>query len=150
MRLAFSPDSKRLAAGFSSIDKTVRVLDIATAQEVLKIPAGGVGIALAFSPDGKILATGAGGTWPSKSESGTVKLWNAATGKEVMTLPCPKAVLDMAFSPDGRRLATAAPDTITLWDVAAAKHTSPSPACTLPWWLSARTANTWPRFYSTP
>ena len=53
---------------------------------------------VAFSPDGKTLATG--------SYDRKVKLWNIATEQEVATLePLPGTCLSLRFSPDGRTLA---------------------------------------------
>jgi WD40 repeat protein len=75
--------------------------------------------ALAFSPDGRLLA--------SASLDKTAKIWDAATGKEVRTLPHSVADFDMvwsiAFSPDGRQLATGSWEkNLRLWDVASGRE----------------------------
>ena len=71
---------------------------------------------VAFSPDGKTLASG---SWDD-----TIKLWDVATGKETRTLAGQTAyVLSVAFSPDGKTLASGSEDdTIKLWDVATGKN----------------------------
>jgi WD40 repeat protein len=65
---------------------------------------------LAFSPDGKRIASG--------SQDRTIKLWDAATGQEVLTLRGHTApVWAVAFSPDGHRLASASHDgTVRIWN----------------------------------
>lgn len=64
--------------------------------------------ALAFSPDGKLLATGAG----EPSRNGQIKLWDAATGNAVREFKDAHSdtVLALEFSPDGKLLASGSAD----------------------------------------
>jgi WD40 repeat protein len=66
---------------------------------------------VAFSPDGRLLASG--------SRDKTIKLWEVASGSLVRTLTGhTDSVFSVAFSPDGRLLASGSDDnTIRLWDI---------------------------------
>ena len=93
--------------------KTVRLWDAATGETraTLKGHEGWV-CAVAFSPDGKTLASAGGDK--------TVRLWDAATGEARATLKGHEgSVSAVAFSPDGKTLASAGEDrTVRLWDAA--------------------------------
>jgi WD40 repeat protein len=67
---------------------------------------------VAFSPDGKTVASG--------SLDDTIKMWNVATGQEINTLKgYSYPVISVAFSPDGKTLASGGwDDTIKIWHVA--------------------------------
>ena len=77
-------------------------------------------LSVAFSPDGKTLATG--------SNDDTVRLWDPATHQQIGS-PLTghnSLVLSVAFSPDGKTLATGSHDgTVRLWDVAYLVNTVP-------------------------
>ncbi len=65
-------------------------------------------LAVAFSPNGKLLATGGG----VPSRSGEIKIWNTDDGSLVQAIPEAHndAVNSLAFSPDGASVASAASD----------------------------------------
>ena len=78
---------------------------------------------VAFSPDGKLLATGSGNQDSSEPEHGVardrrgeLKLFDAATKRELITFPQQTAwVTSITFSPDGQTLAAARSDGITIF-----------------------------------
>jgi WD40 repeat protein len=77
--------------------------------------------ALAFSPDGKVLAT---------LENDQIQLWDAETGKKKATLEGHKdraAITMLAFSPDGKTLASGSVHAVTLWNPASGKVTRTFP-----------------------
>lgn len=79
--------------------------------------------ALAFSPDGRTLASGAG-DFAKENPPGEAKLWDVATRSARASLPGhTDLVRTVAFSPDGATLATGGDDkTVRLWDPAVGQH----------------------------
>ena len=127
--VAFSPNGKTLASG--SLDKTIKLWNVETGQEIMPLTGSVVGVetppvdgrrdrngvqAVAFSPDGKTLASG--------SRDRTVRLWDVASGRELHILyNHTDWVYSVAFSPDGKTLASGSKDnTIKLWDVASGQE----------------------------
>ncbi len=71
----------------------------------VEVPAGCV-CAVAYSPDGRLIATGSGGHFSGSKGGSTVELWDRETGQRRLTLPITDGVLfSLAFSPDGSKLA---------------------------------------------
>lgn len=67
-------------------------------------------LSVAFSPDGKMLATG--------DVNHEIHVWQVETGKQLLTCKVEEGwVWSVAFSPDGRFLASSANRTVNLWDV---------------------------------
>ncbi len=114
------PDDDNMAAvGF---DRAGRALAVAEGGQVLDVADGrvvttlkgptGLEMAVAFSPDGRTLAT--------STRDHTAQLWDLATGKVLHTLKSGTGVVSsLAFDSAGKTLATGTEDgTVHLWDVA--------------------------------
>jgi WD40 repeat protein len=108
--VALSPEGTRLATGGDYPDNTVRLWDVATGREIHTLRGHTNRIAsVAFSPDGKLIASG--------SQDQTVRLWDAAAGKLLAHMTGHTGdVTRVLFSPDGKRLASVSDDaTVRLW-----------------------------------
>jgi WD40 repeat protein len=155
--LAFSPDGHTLAANISANsagpvrvvgqppaagENLLRMWDVNTGKEIRKItlPSQRIVTNLAYSPDGRLLAT--------ENADRTVSIWEIASGKERALLGSPPAPVvapptpafgvlagggpafsgpltptTLAFSPDGELLATRGPgNSVRVWEVAPAKE----------------------------
>jgi WD40 repeat protein len=115
MDLAFSPDGKSIAS--VGVDAVLRVWDAAAGEQKFACKLGSGEWAVAWSRNGKWLASGSGGT---------VHLWDAHTGKERVELEKrhQRGIWQLAFSPDDKWLASASDDgTVCLWEAETGKHT---------------------------
>jgi WD40 repeat protein len=125
--IAFSPDGKYLAT--ANWGKTAWVWDLTSSRDVTQVShkdedkaysVSGREVThvshednvntIAFSPDGKYLATA--------SRDKTARVWDLSTGSEVGRITHEDNVVAVAFSPDGKYLATASNDKtaqVQLW-----------------------------------
>jgi WD40 repeat protein len=104
--LAFSPDCRTLALAGGPVGETgsgaprfVTLRDLSNERDLFTLEGHRTGIeVMAFSPDGRLLATG--------GADGVLKLWEVATGKEQQFPGCRvDGLTSLDFSPDGRILA---------------------------------------------
>src|SRR5262245_38442529 len=110
IRVAFSPKGDRLVSGGRG---AAHVWEVATGKALHTLPVEIDAVAVAYSPDGRHVATGSTG----------VVLWDAETGKPVHKLTGEgNHVNAVAFSPDGRALLGAVMNgPVAAWDVATGK-----------------------------
>jgi WD40 repeat protein len=111
--VAFRPDGQQLAA--SGTDGSVRIFDVATGAEQLKIENHADWVAdVCFSPDGKQIATA--------SRDKTAKVFDATSGALLATHSEHNApVRAVAFAPDGKTVLSAGGNRIRIWNVEDAK-----------------------------
>jgi WD40 repeat protein/DNA-binding SARP family transcriptional activator len=108
---AYAPDAPRFVA--ADLEGGTASIRDALTGEALVILSGHRGevLAVGYSPDGKLVATG--------GLDGTARLWDAGTGRQVHILRAHRGgVFATRFSADGSRLATLGADrAVRVWDV---------------------------------
>ena len=118
MRTAFSPDGKILAAAVSdeNFAPVVVLSDVATARELRRFTGHDESVmALAFSGDGQLLASG--------DIAGVIKVWETKTGKELFTLSGHKGTVGaFLFAPNNLLISGASDGQIKLWDLSSARE----------------------------
>ncbi len=114
--IAVSPDGACIAAADGEGNATIRATATGAVVHSFRVNSRGDKKALAFSPDGRLLA----GTGQDITQ---IDIWNTRTGERSARLAGHTgAVNGVAFSADGRLLASASSDwTVRIWDVAAAE-----------------------------
>jgi WD40 repeat protein len=140
--VALSPDGTRLACGGGKIVRanqptTVTLHDAGTGKLLLTFDGRHTGpvSALAYSPDGKLIASASTG-WDYQALAqgnlaalekprGEVIVWDTATGAELYRRP---GCSTLAFSPDGKLLAAAGHNSaVMLWETETGKEVASLP-----------------------
>jgi serine/threonine protein kinase len=102
--VALNGDASRLA---STTGDTINIWDVRSGRVMHVVKHADKVVAVAFSPDGALLASG--------SLDRTVKIWDVETGRLEQNLIHEQPVNAVAFSPDGRWLASAMQKEIKMW-----------------------------------
>lgn len=108
--LAFSPDSRWLAAGGTGSGASVwdmKAPDIASSRRISNVSAQFVP-AVGFSPDGRYLAVG--------GNDGLLHLWNWQNPLDTRVIPTGAAINTLAWLPDGRLATAGGSSRIALWE----------------------------------
>jgi RNA polymerase sigma factor (sigma-70 family) len=122
--LSFSPDSKRVAVACGDKLGQVKVWELKSGKEIatwMLSPGQLHNHALAFSPDGKSLASVGGDLF--------VRLWDVGSKKERSGKRLRDPVHHLAFSPDGKTLLSSGDgneNPVRLWDVATWRERLPA------------------------
>jgi WD40 repeat protein len=116
LALVYSLDEKQLAAASGMVQDVVLVWDVAKGRLLTTCIGHAESVfTVAWSPDGKRLASGGAG--------GEVFVWDAASAKYLSIYMYSglnsRIITVVAWSPDGRRLASGGPgETVEVWDAA--------------------------------
>jgi WD40 repeat protein len=108
--MAFTPDNRMMALGGGEVvgqdvPRTIRLWELASGKERASLTGHKTGlVALAFSPDGQLLASG--------GDDGFLKVWDMKLGAELFP-PGERVggITSLSFSPDGKTLAVGSYDT---------------------------------------
>lgn len=121
LRIAYSPDGQRIASGGASGESTrpadeasgdaIRVWNLkGDAQPMVLAEHKGTVHALAWSPDGRYIASG--------GEDQAVRVWDSGSGARQLLLANQEGIIQgVAFSPDSTLLAGVSGRTATVWRI---------------------------------
>jgi WD40 repeat protein/tRNA A-37 threonylcarbamoyl transferase component Bud32 len=94
--VAFDPDGQVLISSGAEPDRTIRIWDVASGQQLRVLDGHQGGVTVAVSPRGDLIASASGyELW----------FWNSETGERIKSLVTPDWLYCPAFSPDGNLLA---------------------------------------------
>lgn len=110
--VAFSPDGTKVVSGSAGGDKTIKIWDVSTGELIRSFEYKNIR-SVAYSPDGKMIASG--------GVDAFVKLWDTSTGTLIRQMVADNdQVNSVAFSPDGTRVVSGSyydvSGTFKLWD----------------------------------
>jgi eukaryotic-like serine/threonine-protein kinase len=113
--IAHGPNGNKIASAGIGV---IKVWDVTIDGQLLELhghdPSKAINC-LAFSPDGKLIASG--------SDDATVRLWDAVEGQEICKFNAHERVIaTVAFTPDGNNLVTGDHESLRVWDIKAMKE----------------------------
>ncbi len=106
--IAIYPSGKEIAVAKRD-DQAINIFDVSSGKLIRPLPTVRMCFSLAYSPDGRWLASGAG--------EREIWIWESSTGNLVKKLSYPSPVQALAFSPDSGWLAGGGNTTLKLWEV---------------------------------
>lgn len=134
--IALSPDEEYIASA-SIDDKTARVWEVKTGQEVSRIEYNQSAESVVFTPDGRYVVSGGCDSVPMISDppipadpathcaAGTIRVWEALTGSDLVRISHDGNVSPLTLSSNGRYIASGSYNgSAAIWDASTGKEIS--------------------------